>query len=124
MPTEGLTEVKFFKERDRIFEFAGLKPKSTYYFYVNGQQANTMVKPFGKKLNNPLISDDNGKLKIVYYFGSDISSTSVTSAFDKLVSLRKSNLEFVLTDINQAQLPLDLFNVTANFIKIVYPESR
>ena len=64
-----------------------------------------MVKQFGKKLSQPLISDENGNLKVIFYLNSGIASESYESIPTKVSNLEAGRKEIVVTTINQAVLP-------------------
>jgi hypothetical protein len=94
-----------FKERDYIFDAYGLKPYTTYYLYVNNTQISSRTKQFGKKLGQPLVTNENGQLKVVFYIDSFIPSSSIKSPSAKFSALKAGPLEIVLSTINQANLP-------------------
>jgi hypothetical protein len=94
-----------FKERDIILEFYGLRPYTTHYFYFDKVKVTDMVKQFGKKLGQPLISDESGNLKIIFYLSSGISSDSYESIPTKVNNLKAGRKEVVVTTINSTVLP-------------------
>ncbi len=94
-----------FKERDIILEFYGLRPYTTHYFYFDKVKVTDMVKQFGKKLGQPLISDENGNLKIIFYLSSGIASDSYESIPTKVNNLKAGRKEVVVTTINSTILP-------------------
>lgn len=94
-----------FKERDYIFDAYGLKPYTIYYLYVNNVQISSRTKQFGKKLGQPLVTNENGQLKVVFYIDSFIPSDSTKSSSAKFSALRAGPLEIVLSTINQTNLP-------------------
>ena len=93
------------KERDYIFDAYGLKPYTTYYLYVNNTQISSRTKQFGKKLGQPLVTNENGQLKVVFYIDSFIPSSSIKSPSAKFSALKAGPLEVVLSTINQTNLP-------------------
>lgn len=95
----------YFKEKDIITTFYGLKPLTRYYFYFDNKQVTTKVKQFGKKLNQPLISDENGQLKTVFYVSSNITSKSIQSLKYKVTDLKAGNKEITLTTLDVSVLP-------------------
>ena len=94
-----------FKERDIILEFYGLRPYTTHYFYFEKVKVTDMVKQFGKKLGQPLISDESGNLKIIFYLSSGIASDSYESIPTKVNNLKAGRKEVVVTTINSTILP-------------------
>jgi hypothetical protein len=74
-----------------------------------------MVKQFGKKLGEPLISDENGNLKVIYYLSSGISSTSYESIPTKISNLEAGKKEIVITTIDQTTLPDNYYNSSTSF---------
>ena len=104
-----------FKERDIILEFYGLRPNTTHYFYFDKVKITGMVKQFGKKLGQPLISDDSGNLKVIYYLSSGISSTSYESIPTKVNNLEAGKKEIVVTTIDQTTLPDNYYNSSTSF---------
>lgn len=106
-----------FKERDFIFEVFSLRPKTTYYFYVNKIQNSNRIKQFGKKLGENLITDENGYMKLVYYIDSNIPSDSAFGVVSKMLNLKATNLELVLTTLNQTSLPENFESSTLSYAK-------
>lgn len=104
-----------FKERDIILEFYGLRPHTTHYFYFDKVKIIDMVKQFGKKLGQPLISDESGNLKVIYYLNSGISSTSYESIPTKVNNLEAGKKEIVITTIDQTTLPDNYYNSSTSF---------
>lgn len=113
-----------FKERDFVFEVFSLKPKTTYYFYVNKVQISDRIKQFGKKLGESLITDENGYMKLVYYIDSNIPSDSAYGMVSKMLNLKASNLELVLTTLNQTSLPENFESSTLSFAKSIVKLSK
>lgn len=109
---------KYFKEKDVIIEFYGLKPLTTYYFYFDGKKITDRVKQFGKKLNQPLISDENGQLKTIYYLSSGIESDSLQSVPVRTKNLRAGSKEVVVTTINQTSLPENYKDSSVSFSSV------
>jgi hypothetical protein len=108
-----------FKERDIILEFYGLRPHTTHYFYFDKVQITGMVKQFGKKLGQPLISDENGNLKIIFYLTSGISSNSYESIPIKVSNLEAGRKEVVVTTTNQTVLSDNYYNSSTSFGALV-----
>jgi len=104
-----------FKERDIILEFYGLRPNTTHYFYFDKVKITGMVKQFGKKLGQPLISDESGNLKVIYYLSSGISSNSYESIPAKVNNLEAGKKEIVVTTIDQTTLPDNYYNASTSF---------
>ena len=108
-----------FKERDIILEFYGLRPNTTHYFYFDKVKITSMVKQFGKKLGQPLISDESGNLKVIYYLSSGISSTSYESISTKVSNLEAGKKEIVVTTIDQTTLPDNYYNSSTSFSALI-----
>jgi len=108
-----------FKERDIILEFYGLRPHTTHYFYFDKVRVTSMVKQFGKKLGEALISDENGNLKVIFYLSSGISSNSYESIPVKVSNLESGRKEIVVTTINQTTLPDNYYNASSSFGAVV-----
>jgi len=104
-----------FKERDLIFGFYGLRPHTTHYFYFDKVKVTGMVKQFGKKLGQPLISDENGNLEVVFYLSSGILSNSYESIAAKASNLEAGQKEIVITTIDQTTLPNNYYNSSTSF---------
>lgn len=60
---------------------AGLKPGTKYQFYLDGVEFGWAVKPFGKKLGDDLVSDDNGVLQFNFLYDFQFEGNY---AFDNL----------------------------------------
>ena len=108
-----------FKERDIILDFYGLRPNTTHYFYFDKVKITGMVKQFGKKLGQPLISDESGNLKVIYYLSSGISSTSYESIPTKVNNLEAGRKEIVVTTIDQTTLPDNYYNSSTSFSALI-----
>lgn len=74
-----------------------------------------MVKQFGKKLGQPLISDESGNLKVIFYLSSGISSDSYESIPVKVSNLEAGRKEIVITTIDQTVLPDDYTSSSTSF---------
>ena len=94
-----------FKEKDVIVEFYGLKPLTRYYYYFDSRQITNRVKQMGKKLGDPLISDENGKLSTIFYLSSQITSNSIQSLQPKSKDLKAGTKEIVVTTLDISILP-------------------
>ena len=108
-----------FKERDIILEFYGLRPHTTHYFYYDKVKVTSMVKQFGKKLGQDLITDENGNLKVIFYLSSGISSNSYESIPVKVSNLEAGKKEVVVTTVNQTVLPDNYYNSATSFGAVV-----
>lgn len=108
-----------FKETDIIIEFYGLRPNTTHYFYFDKVQVSSMVKQFGKKLSQPLITDDSGNIKVIYYLSSGISSNSYESVPVKVGNLQVGRKEVVLTTIDLPVLPENHQQSSTSYSSIV-----
>ena len=109
------------KETDSAYEFFGLKPLTTHYFYFNKKKQTSNVKQPGKKLGAPLITDENGALEIIYYLNSGISSDSPANASFKANNLRAGIFEVVVTNFDSGvnDLPDDYLNNSISSSKLV-----
>lgn len=108
-----------FKERDIIIEFFGLKPLTTHYFYYEKNKVTDKVKQFGKKLGDPLITDSDGKLKVVFYLSSGISSNSAENLPRILEKMSVGKREIVLTNLNQDPLPNSYYSTSKSFTAFI-----
>ena len=108
-----------YKERDIILEFYGLRPHTTHYFYYDKVKVTSMVKQFGKKLGQDLITDENGNLKVIFYLSSGISSNSYESIPVKVSNLEAGKKEVVVTTVNQTVLPDNYYNSATSFGAVV-----
>jgi len=115
-------KVKIFKERDIIITAYGLKPLSTFYFYVNRERITSRVKELGKNLGEPMTTDKNGKLEIAYYIDSGLPSYSSKSIKAKTNLLKARPLELVLTTYQANNLPSNFEESSLSHAKtILYP---
>ena len=89
--------INTFKEADSQVQFVGLKPLTTHYFYFNKVKQTSNVKQLGKKLGQPLISDENGVLYVIFYLTSGISSDSPGNSTYKVPNLIAGVSEIVVT---------------------------
>lgn len=110
-------KTRIFKERDITFEVFGLRPLSRYYLYVNRVQYPSRTKQFGKKLSDPLITDENGKITIVFYMDSFVPSDSPKAMKAKANVLKATPLEFVLTNLNQTTLVQNFEDSSVSYAK-------
>lgn len=109
----------FYKEKDISLNVYGLRPLTRYYLYVNRIQNVSRTKQKGKKLSEPLISDKNGSIELLYYIDSTISSDSPKSSSVKKSILQASPLDIVLTTLNQTTLAQDFENISTTYAKTV-----
>ena len=118
--------INTFKEADSQYKFAGLKPSTTHYFYFNKKRQSSRVKQLGKKLGQPMISDENGLLEVIYYLDSGISSNSPTSTSYKVPNLAAGVTEVVITtyDSGNGDLPDNYLNNSISSGKIVFGALR
>jgi len=98
-------QISILKERDYTFKAYGLKPYTQYYLYVNKVQNSTRAKQFGKKLGDPLVTDKNGQIQVVFYIDSFIPSTSPKSDKAKINTLKSGPLEIILSVLEFETLP-------------------
>lgn len=118
MPKTTIT----YKETDSNFTFVGLKPLTTHYFYFNKKKQTSRVKQIGKKLGQPLISDENGVLDVIYYLDSGISSNSPSNASYKIPNLTAGVIEVVITNIDSGagDLPDEYLNNSLSTGRVVF----
>lgn len=111
-----------YKETDSSFKFVGLKPLTTHYFYFNKKKQTSRVKQLGKKLGQPLISDDSGVLEVIYYHDSGISSDSPSNAAYKIPNLATGIVEIVVTNLDSgaSDLPDDYLNNSLSTGRVVF----
>lgn len=98
---------KRIKESDSYFKFVGLKPYTRHYFYYEVLNRSDRCKQFGKKLGDPLITDENGMLEFSFYNTTGIKTDSTGSDVYRSFALSTGIKEAVVTNINQTQLPAD-----------------
>ncbi|NDD83867.1 hypothetical protein EBZ38_06250 [bacterium] len=110
-------KTRIFKERDLTFDVYGLRPLSRYYLYVNRFQYPSRTKQFGKKISDPLITDEDGKITIVFYIDSFIPSDTPKSMKAKANVLRATPIEFVLTNLNQSTLVQNFEDSSVSYAK-------
>lgn len=57
-----------FRTKIKQFEIAmaSLKPNTVYEFFINGINYGFASRTIGKRLGDPLVSDDRGQMKIYY----------------------------------------------------------
>lgn len=111
-----------YKETDSNFTFVGLKPLTTHYFYFNKKKQTSRVKQTGKKLGQPLISDENGVLDVIYYLDSGISSDSPSNASYKIPNLTAGVIEVVITNLDSGanDLPDEYLNNSLSTGRVVF----
>ena len=115
-----------FVVRDQAFNISvsGLLPLTYHYLYFeNKLVSNTQFKPIGGKLGDPLISDSNGKLELVYYYTSNLPNlTTELSEYYSLINSLAGKKQLVIANINQAVLATiyvtDEFSYAVDYINI------
>ncbi len=115
-----------FVVRDQAFNITanGLLPLTYHYLYFENKQVpSTQFKPIGGKLGDPLISDANGKLELVYYYASNLPElvTELAEYYSVINSLAGKK-ELVIVNLNQTELAnsyqTDAFSYAASYINI------
>lgn len=115
-------KTRVFKERDVTISVYNLRPFSTYYLYVDKNKNSTRVKKLGTKLGDPLVTDQNGSMKLVYYIDSNIPSDSSKGVTTKLNVLKARPIELIVTTYNANTLPSNFESSTESFAKtVIYP---
>lgn len=116
------TTVITFKEVDSRFKFTGLKPYTRHYFYFNKVKQTDRVKQLGKKLGQPLITDENGVLDVIFYLSSGISSSSPSSNAYKVPNLIAGMVEIIATNLDTGaeNLPETYINNSLSSAKLVF----
>ena len=115
-----------FVVRDQAFNINidGLLPLTYHYLYFeNKQVSNTQFKPIGGKLGDPLISDNNGKLELVYYYTSNLPELVTELAeYYSVVNSLAGKKELIVANLNQVELAnsyqTDAFSYAASYINI------
>ena len=118
MPRTTIT----YKETDSSYRFVGLKPLTTHYFYFNKKKQTSRVKQIGKKLGQPLISDESGVLEVIYYLDSGISSASPANASYKVPNLVIGIVEVVVTNYDSGanDLPDEYLDNSLSTSRVVF----
>ena len=111
-----------YKETDSTYQFVGLKPLTTHYFYFNKKKQTSRVKQLGKKLGQPLISDENGVLEVIFYIDSGISSDSPSNAAYKVPNLAAGVIEIVITNYDSGanDLPESYLDNSLSTSRVVF----
>lgn len=111
-----------YKETDSTYQFVGLKPLTTHYFYFNKKKQTSRVKQLGKKLGQPLISDENGVLEVIFYIDSGISSDSPSNAAYKIPNLAAGVIEIVITNYDSGanDLPESYLDNSLSTSRVVF----
>ena len=111
-----------YKETDSSYKFVGLKPLTTHYFYFNKKKQTSRVKQLGKKLGQPLISDESGVLEVIYYLDSGISSASPANAAYKVPNLVIGIVEVVVTNYDSGanDLPDEYLDNSLSTSRVVF----
>lgn len=111
-----------FKEVDSRYKFTGLKPFTRHYFYFNKVKQTDRVKQLGKKLGQPLITDENGVLDVIFYLSSGISSSSPASTSYKVSNLTAGIVDVVVTTVDSGaeNLPELYINSSLSSAELVF----
>ena len=111
-----------YKETDSTYQFVGLKPLTTHYFYFNKKKQTSRVKQLGKKLGQPLISDENGVLEVIFYIDSGISSDSPSNTSYKVPNLAAGVIEIVITNYDSGanDLPESYLDNSLSTSRVVF----
>jgi hypothetical protein len=115
-----------FVVRDQAFNVTvnGLLPLTYHYLYFENKQVpNTQVRLIGGKLGEPLISDANGQIELVYYYTSNLPDlTTQLSEYYSLVNSLAGKKQLVIANINQPELAnsyeTDAFSYAVSYINI------
>lgn len=104
-----------FLVRDQSFDVTvnGLLPLTYHYLYFEGKLVpSAQFKPIGGKLGDALISDANGQLNFVYYYTSNLptSTTELTEYYNFINSLAGKK-QLVVANVNSPTLP-DTYETT------------
>lgn len=92
--------------RDRAIQaqFVGLRPSTRHYVYVDTEKvSDSVIKPSGGLLGDPLISDADGSISFIYYVvtGSYSANNKDQQALvDKNRKPKKSRLVITSTNTN------------------------
>ncbi len=100
-------------------EVSGLKPLTRHYLYLNGINQETKAKQYGKKLGDPLIAEETGKLKISLYIDSGIQTTSSGSLAYRVQNLNPGIKEVVFTTLYAPVLPDGYESSSLSYAKIL-----
>lgn len=115
-----------FVVRDQAFNInvSGLLPLTYHYLYFENKAVpSTQFKLIGGKLGDPLISDANGKLSLVYYYTSNLPDlTTELSEYYSLINSLAGKKQLVVANLNQAELAssyeTDAFSYATSYINI------
>jgi len=124
MPTRKPQIVFVVRDQSFNISVSGLLPLTYHYLYFeNKLVSNTQFKPIGGKLGDPLISDSNGKLELVYYYTSNLPNlTTELSEYYSLINSLAGKKQLVIANINQAVLATsyvtDAFSYAVDYINI------
>ena len=124
MPTRKPQIVLVVRDQAYNISVSGLLPLTYHYLYFeNKLVSNTQFKPIGGKLGDPLISDSNGKLELVYYYTSNLPNlTTELSEYYSLINSLAGKKQLVIANINQAVLATsyvtDAFSYAIDYINI------
>lgn len=97
-----------FLARDQVFDITvnGLLPLTYHYLYFEGKQvSSTNRKPYGGKLGDQLVSDQNGQLRFSFYYSSQLpESTTELSEYYSLINSLAGKKQVVIANINSDTL--------------------
>ena len=97
--------------RDQLFELSvsGLMPLTTHYLYFeNNLVLAQNIKPFTKKLGDPIITDNNGQAFVSFYFnGGTVLDTTPFEQAQSLATKLASAKQIVIANKSVATLPDD-----------------
>jgi hypothetical protein len=108
--TSTLVDRYTFASNEQVFriDIVGLQPLTTHYVYAEGKQLDSSkIKPVGKKIGDPLVTDSNGSVSFDYYFDSGLSTTTIyelteAQKAEKLVAGAKS---IIVGNVSTESLP-------------------
>ena len=100
-----------FITRDQVFNMSitGLMPHTVHYLYVETKlQPASVCKPYGKKLGDPIITDENGQVQFDYYYSSGLAAgdTLLSTAQQQAASIAGTK-SLVVGNQSVATLPTD-----------------
>jgi len=89
--------VKVLKSRYFSVELkcVNMRPSTTYQFFVDGIDMSAFVKPYGKNLGDPIISQGDGTLIVQYHMSIPFSQNYLTNKVDEAGYIQQTKqLEF------------------------------
>ena len=97
--------------RDQVFELdvSGLMPLTTHYLYFEGNLVSAAnVKPYTKKLGDPIVPDSDGHAFVSFYFnGGTVLDTTPFEQAQSLATKLASAKQIVIANKSVATLPED-----------------